>query len=230
MSKRRILLIGVLIAVLATVALVLMLSREREPEYGGKRLSEWVEGYGNTTDIAKSGKTELDRTDTAIRHIGTNALPFLREWFRYDPGPMKVKVYAVANGWMRTFNQKWTFRDHRAIRADYVPVAMYALGSEIGIAEMSGAIKDPNAHWSALRAANLLRSFGEFSSLVPGLTNRHEEVRENVANLMGYIGTNGLFAVPGLLRLLHDPSARVREAATNALRRIDPKALERAAP
>ena len=47
--------------------------REGEPEYGGKRLSEWVQVLG--ARAVNGGDTHL--ADEAIRHIGTNALPYL---------------------------------------------------------------------------------------------------------------------------------------------------------
>jgi len=55
---------GVLVAVFA--------GREREPEYGGKRLSEWV----------TTRNTDAER-DQAIRAIGTNALPCLVKWISF---------------------------------------------------------------------------------------------------------------------------------------------------
>lgn len=44
MFKRRYYLVLLLVAVLV-VGLVMLFNREREPEYGGKKLSEWVEEY-----------------------------------------------------------------------------------------------------------------------------------------------------------------------------------------
>lgn len=231
MRKRGVYLIVVGLVIVGMFVLVFR-NGESEPEYGEKKLSEWVEGYENAIVTAKYGDmTEWDRTDAAVRHIGTNALPFLRQWFRYEAGPRKMKVYAVVNALLQALNGKWAFRDHREIRANYVLVAMRALGARMDtaeIAELSGAMKDPNAYWSAMRAMDLLVSFGEYSSLVPGLTNRHERVRWRAANGIASMGTNAVSAVPDLLRLLHDPDADARETATNALRKIDPQALESA--
>ena len=50
-----------------------------EPSYRGRRLSEWLPGYN-----AAATANELARTEEAIRHIGTNGLPFLLEWINYE--------------------------------------------------------------------------------------------------------------------------------------------------
>jgi hypothetical protein len=77
MQKRRVYLI--LVVVVLAGVLVAVFRRDREPEYGGKRLSEWVDGYA--MQIRNAGSNE------AIRHIGTNAVPYLLKWIRYEtPG------------------------------------------------------------------------------------------------------------------------------------------------
>jgi hypothetical protein len=58
----------------------------KEPEYQGKRLGDWLEirafggRYGDPPNFSAAGQEEAD---SAIRHIGTNAIPFLLEWLRY---------------------------------------------------------------------------------------------------------------------------------------------------
>src|SRR4051812_12829515 len=70
--KRRVVRI-VLTGVVVVAAVVLLWPRgEREPEYQGKKLSEWIGDEGNP------------RQADAVRHIGTNALPFLIGWIRYE--------------------------------------------------------------------------------------------------------------------------------------------------
>ena len=47
--------------------------------------------------------------------------------------------------------------------------------------------------------------------------------------ILGMVGPKASAAVPALLKLLEDADPHVREAVTNALRKIDPAALEKAA-
>src|SRR2546423_743458 len=121
MPKRRIYLIVIAVGVFVGLGVAFIPSRE--PSYEGKRLSEWVE--------------ELDRTDSvtrereaveAIRHIGTNALPYLVKWIRYDRPPWKRKLYRVINSSLENVNPTWQIEDNKRDRAGCAMVAFAALG------------------------------------------------------------------------------------------------------
>jgi len=58
--------VGVLVGVLAVI-----FSGEREPEYGGRKLSEWVQKL--PSNAAPDGDSAAEK---AIRQIGTNSLPY----------------------------------------------------------------------------------------------------------------------------------------------------------
>src|SRR5712692_4724821 len=105
MPKRPVyLILGV---VLLAGVLVVILSREREPEYGGKRLSEWVEGFlGASADGKK-------QTREAIGHIGTNALPYLVKWLGHDMSPLKRKFYSIRNPAIMPLRAFWRLFDKR---------------------------------------------------------------------------------------------------------------------
>jgi hypothetical protein len=61
----------------------------KEPEYQGKRLSEWMWLFNPRDPIATAKATE------AMQHFGTNAIPFLLEWFRYDEGPWQKRLRPI---------------------------------------------------------------------------------------------------------------------------------------
>src|SRR5437764_14424345 len=95
MRKRGVYLMLVVLAVVGVLVAVFS-RREREPEYGGKRLSQWVEGYA--TSIIMDGKRKpTEEAANAIRQAGTNAIPFLLEWIRYEPPAWKTRFYEVVN-------------------------------------------------------------------------------------------------------------------------------------
>src|SRR5256885_14250178 len=52
---------------------------EREPEYKGKKLSEWLRLAGD-----EKTRPQVEAAN-AIEHIGTNALPWLVQWVGYEP-------------------------------------------------------------------------------------------------------------------------------------------------
>ena len=63
---------------------------EKEPAYEGKKLSEWVKAIGTigSGEGRDRGRMEAEK---AVRHIGTNALPWLLKWIRYEKPAWKVK-------------------------------------------------------------------------------------------------------------------------------------------
>ncbi len=61
--------------VLACVAIVADLSGDSEPSWEGRKLSSWLmEGYGA---IGTHTGFDNEAADAAVRHVGTNALPYL---------------------------------------------------------------------------------------------------------------------------------------------------------
>src|SRR4051812_28133379 len=112
MRTRRfyLLLIGVLALIGVLVAVV---SGPREPEYKGKKLSEWVIEYRRYAwaSAPSFDQTRFDEAKDAISHIGTNALPSLVKWIQYEPPPWKIKLNALLG---KRFS--W-WRDERYARA-----------------------------------------------------------------------------------------------------------------
>jgi hypothetical protein len=77
------------------IVLLLNLSHEREPHYQGRSLSEWLVllngGYSNEPDIS------LHDAEEAIRHFGTNALPFLIKWIQYEEKPWRTHLRTICD-------------------------------------------------------------------------------------------------------------------------------------
>src|SRR6266481_2459153 len=72
-----------LICVAAALALITFLSRDSEPRYQGRSLSQWYVLWTKSADKAQAAEAA-----SAIREIGTNALPTLLERLKsqYSPG------------------------------------------------------------------------------------------------------------------------------------------------
>src|SRR5436190_119420 len=126
--KRRRILLFLLCSVAAITLSIFFWPRESEPEYNGVRLSIWLHRY-------KSGDTL--ESFSAIRHIGTNATPFLIRWIQYQrPG---WKNALRQNAWkLHPSNRVPLFkrfltrlmRDDAEIRADGAVYGFEILGSK----------------------------------------------------------------------------------------------------
>ena len=61
---------------------------EKEPEYQRKKLSEWLDAYQSAAFFSGIGADQRTKeAEDAVRHIGTNALPWLLRWLKAEtPG------------------------------------------------------------------------------------------------------------------------------------------------
>ena len=122
MHKRRVYLILGVVGLVLVGVLAAVFSREREPEYGGKRLSEWVDELTGSHD----GGIALE----AVRRIGTNSLPLLVKWMMYETPVWKRRLYDFVNPPLRRLNRSWEFsEDQRTFRALGALVALREVGT-----------------------------------------------------------------------------------------------------
>ena len=142
---------GVLAAALAVCL------RSPEPEYRGRRLSQWVEGYNWSSDVARY--TTKERQE-AMRQMGTNAIPYLLKWIRYETPHWKIKWYEIVNPALAKVRPSWQLSDEKEqLRANGTVLAFIALGaqSESAVGELSRLTNDPKAsRYARLRAGNVL--------------------------------------------------------------------------
>lgn len=59
---------------------------EREPEYDGRKLSEWIWTY----ERSRFSAVDNGKSARAIRTIGTNAVPWLLKWMRYETPKWRI--------------------------------------------------------------------------------------------------------------------------------------------
>jgi HEAT repeat protein len=80
-------------AIFAAILAIILALPPQEPKYGGRTLSEWIRDSGPRL----SPEPETARAIEAVRHIGTNALPWLIEWLNYkEPPAWKLKLLAAS--------------------------------------------------------------------------------------------------------------------------------------
>jgi len=97
-GSRRWRIVMVLCALVVGVGAVAFWAGEKEPEYQGKKLSEWVQAYipkayfsRYPADAAAHSKSH--EAEVAIRHIGTNALPQLMKWINAETPEWRGRLF-----------------------------------------------------------------------------------------------------------------------------------------
>src|SRR5437016_11657655 len=140
MRKRRVYLI--LLGVVLASVVVAVCRREREPEYGGKKLSEWVYGAYLNPEVYPND------VEDAIRQIGTNAIPYLPKWIQYESPGWRIKLGRLLNPIIKRF--KMTLEPKkvgRFVRAEAAAWALRRLGPEAerAIPELVRLMNEPNA-------------------------------------------------------------------------------------
>ena len=194
MRKRRVYLLILLGVVVAGVLVAVFASREREPEYGGKKLSEWVQMCGIDYESPQAKK--------AILQIGSNAVPYLVKWIRYEPPSWKEKLYAVVNKASSSLKFSYRLTDSEEFLAYGSMRALLVLGPEAhgAVRDLTKVMYDPKTTISANRALTVL------SVVVMKTSDRR--------------------VVPALQEMLNDPNPKVRAFATHGLRNIEGQAPE----
>jgi len=208
--------------IFATVCVIaaILLTRKKEPRYGGYPLSNWVKLLSDINEQDFGPDCTRDKAPDAILAIGKNALPFLVEWLKYEGGPTPVRD-AVYKG-VQKFPvlqrihglEDWAWKDSKLVRSAGALTAFRILGptGAPAIPELlkmarqnpSGASISPQ-----FEAVEALAYIGEpaLPALLSIATNKAIMFtgRSEAATGIGSLGTNAAPAIPALLEMLDDP-------------------------
>jgi peptidoglycan/xylan/chitin deacetylase (PgdA/CDA1 family)/HEAT repeat protein len=208
----------------------------REPIYQGRDLSEWlgdvvpVEGYGPTVDGSESARRAWDishePTVTAVRSIGTNALPHLLRWLRFDPRPppLRDKLQELLNKQSLVRIRLPRRHDHRG----QAIIGFQALGSaaEPALPELRRLLHNPATCYGAVFA---LRAIGPIAVpiLATELINSNCPMQICVVDALVNLAPS---AAPGIVPVLVDgvtnPACLVHEWCLIGLGALGPMARE----
>ena len=233
--KRRKWLISLACAAIA-FALFLTLTREHQPEYEGHKLSEWLEQCRKAV-FAEDRKTE-EEARTAVRNIGSNALPCLLKWIDHEPPAWRMSLRTnlptfISN---RRMVYRWLGEDEADRRASYAGLGFQILGTNAfgAVPALDALMKDTTKPRISERAIYALGRIGEpaIPVLRAGLADSNQTNRRQIFNgfrLMALNhGTN--VCLPIVLEALNHEDTSVRIAATNALKALAPGAVFGSSP
>ena len=185
-------------------------SGSSEPSYNGKSLSEWLKVHANAPTQA-----EFQESESAVRHIGTNAIPFLVADLAYQPRDWMVKMSSKIQSWPKPLGPWLDPAESSPNRVERAQDGFSILGLDAAPAIPALIVLAGRMDlWPRPTAA--LAAIG--SAAVTPLTEtvadhgRSFDERHGAVNTLGNMGTNAASSATVLLGCLDDPRL-AREAA-----------------
>lgn len=212
-------LIAVLGLFVIAVAAIYFLRRpaSKEPIFAGRSLSEWCLDF----DPGRP-KRLTEAAETALRSIGTNALPILiaRATHRDEDFNQQLRDASFRYRWFRRGRFPGEFWDG-------VFGAFRALGPEAAGAIPALTECLTNSLWPgpAMTSALALGAIGSSAlpSLMSALNCPAESARMAALSGFSEMGTNAKVAIPKLIQMLNETNLWWKDQITNALIAIDPQ-------
>jgi len=103
---------GVFVVLMVGVITASMLTQEREPEYEGHTLSQWLRADVDPSRAAFGPPSKYEITN-AVQHIGSNALPYLIRWLDYHPTTWRACLDTLSHAFPKRLRA--SFWDRSAI-------------------------------------------------------------------------------------------------------------------
>lgn len=209
--------------VIAAIVLAVVLTREREPSYQGRSLSSWLKDYTAELD----NPPEEQPAKEAIRHIGTNALPYLLKWTSYESPhfgisrALKTLLPRIPDAITPEAMWRWAYAVRKKTRAEIAATAYALVGDQarLAIPDLVKLMNDPKRPEASGRAVAALAYIGKdaLPEITAQLANPDAPNRAKVVTMCGLIpvlATNVDVILPLLIRCLddHDPQVRVQTA------------------
>lgn len=215
------------------VATFILLKPSDEPYYQGRALSKWLAVFRG--DVYFQQSPEFAQVREALLNIGTNSLPYLLKWIRYEPPAWRGKLRRHLPGRISdndTFQSWLQGRDGKLASHAHAAFAILGTNALSALPELEALMKDSSAPNTSARAISALGSLGK-SSLPsfeaaladPNQTNRYRIIG-SIRAMARQEGTNT--CLPVLLKALTNDDLLVRIMTTNVLTQIAPDVLTNA--
>ncbi len=203
------------ICLVAGLALVVVLSQDREPYWQGRSLSQWLHTppppIRSPEDFGISNETRA-----GIRAMGTNAISTALRWISYEPSTLRQQARPLVHRIPQRFWPHFFSRDyHLAIDAE---VIFYILGpsAKPAIPELTRLAMNSKGEARVGRCVRALAAIGPeaLPALATIIENPQTKDRGYVVERVSFLEGP---AVPVLLKFLQDPERDVAAMAATAL-------------
>jgi HEAT repeat protein len=218
--RRRRVIIVLAACVLAGIGVVAFWPGQREPEYNGKKLSEWLALQNDRPEEA----------DTAVRAIGTNALPILIEWAEFQLPAWRFRLFKLYTKFPSPLRHpsiaSFIADDKKRVRAYNSVFGFQVLGTSAASAapELARFLNDkrnPERETAALALAHV----GGPDSLAPLLAAVQDKTTPDIQRALvaraishlNYRGPDLSNAVPVMIACLQESNRYVPSLAATAL-------------
>jgi len=212
---------GAALGAAVVIALVLaILSGTGEPEYEGRKLTQWLEDMRRPSSASPSASL-LARTNAmiAIQHMGTNAIPYL-------VGMLHAKDSRLKTKWMDLLSRQRWFDFHFHFDFERRGDGLRGLGvlgpaARAAIPDVAKLLDDRNF---AQQAAYTLHQIGPEAApvLSQALKSTNTWTRSQAAGFLGASGDKA--SVPSLIAALKDSDFITKSKAARALSRFPEQA------
>lgn len=219
MRKRRKLLLalGCLVVIAAIVAFV---RRDDQPRYRGRELSKWLHDA-----FSASGATGGVDPEQAVRRIGTNAIPWLVSWIRYERGSWQRTARSVlspslSKSALGEFISEETLEERSVLAV--IGFSFLGTNAAPAVPQLATMMQDPTCPQTARRCILALGHIGDpaLPVLAQAFSDTNFPYRVEIVELVPHLRNPHPFG-PLLEEALADADARVRSATTNVLQQID---------
>jgi len=224
--RRRRVTIVLVACVLVGIGVVAFWPGEREPEYNGKKLSEWIEVY--IDGIGRRNYSQQAEAVKAIQTMATNALPCLLKWGCHDAPDWQRRAAEKCKRFGLNWPERLVMERIRKSQNAWLTMRMLATRVPTAIPEVSRIALESKSPNVVLNAIQFLSEAGP--DAVPallGVVTRGSGERRGWAmryvSEMPNLGTNGPTVVAVLFQCLGDKS---EEMASNAALRLGELGLQ----
>lgn len=219
--RRRTIIILVLGAVVLLALVWIVFRPDKEPEYNGKKLSEWAIQIRGDPSVGYPSPVDVEEASIAIRSMGTNAIPYLLKWIDYQTPTWRLSGFEAINNLFRRCSLDWRLPDDpKMIRSFAAVEAFQALGpaGDSVIPSLVSAFYGKR-RGVFMRSAFALGHLGTngCAHLISALTNADPDIRATAAHVLGWSQhPESRIAIPALITCMEDPEARVATQAAIA--------------